>query len=109
MQSLGRKYVGFYNKKYNRTGTLWEGRYKASLVEDSLYLFDVMRYIETQPLREKLVTFRLPLVFLAGLLTELVYGYLLFQNWFWLRSLFFGLALALASTRAKKQVGGLKI
>ncbi len=46
MQSLGRKYVGYYNKKYSRTGTLWEGRYKSSLVEDSSYLFDVMVYIE---------------------------------------------------------------
>ncbi len=52
MQSLGRKYVGYYNKKYNRTGTLWDGRYKASLVEDSLYLFDVMRYIENLPLQD---------------------------------------------------------
>ncbi|MEA2099205.1 MAG: SapC family protein [Campylobacterota bacterium] len=46
MQSLGRNYVGYFNKKYNRTGTIWEGRYKSSLVEDDLYLFDVMRYIE---------------------------------------------------------------
>jgi len=46
MQSLGRQYVGYFNKKYNRTGTLWEGRYKASLVENGLYLFDVMKYIE---------------------------------------------------------------
>ncbi len=46
MQSLGRKYVGYYNKKYHRSGTLWEGRYKASLVEDAEYLFYVMSYIE---------------------------------------------------------------
>jgi putative transposase len=55
MQSLGRKYVGYYNKKYNRTGTLWEGRYKTSLVEESLYLFEIMRYIESLPISEKLV------------------------------------------------------
>jgi len=48
MQSLGRKYVGYFNKKYNRTGTLWDGRYKSSLVEDEVYLFDVMKYIETR-------------------------------------------------------------
>jgi len=54
MQSLGRRYVGYFNKKYNRRGTLWEGRYKSSLVEDS-YIFDVMRYIETRPVREGLV------------------------------------------------------
>ena len=46
MQSLGRKYVGYFNKKYKRTGTLWEGRYKSSLVEDKTYLFDVMKHIE---------------------------------------------------------------
>ena len=48
MQSLGRRYVGYYNKKYKRTGTLWEGRYKASLVEDEHYLLNVMSYIERQ-------------------------------------------------------------
>jgi len=47
MQSLGRKYVGYFNKKYNRRGTLFEGRYKASLLEENLYLFEVMRYIES--------------------------------------------------------------
>jgi len=50
MQSLGRNYVGYYNKKYNRTGTIWEGRYKSSLVEDELFLFDLMRYMEKHPL-----------------------------------------------------------
>jgi len=48
MQSLGRNYVGYFNKKYNRTGTLWEGRYKSSLVQDEVFIFDVMRYIEQQ-------------------------------------------------------------
>ena len=46
MQILGRKYVWYFNKKYNRTGTLWEGRYRSSLVEDTTYLFDVMKFIE---------------------------------------------------------------
>jgi len=46
MQSLGRQYVLYYNKKYKRVGTLWEGRYKSSLVEPTNYLFDVMCYIE---------------------------------------------------------------
>ena len=46
MQSLGRQYVLYYNKKYNRTGTLWDGRYKSSLVEAKNYLFDVMCHIE---------------------------------------------------------------
>ena len=55
MQSLGRRYVRYYNKKYNRKGTLWEGRYKSSIVEES-YIFDVMRYIESRPMIEGLVT-----------------------------------------------------
>ena len=50
MQSLGRRYVGYFNKKYNRSGTIWEGRYKTSLVEPSLYLFDVMAYVEHKAL-----------------------------------------------------------
>jgi len=54
MQNLARQFVMYYNKKYNRRGTLWEGRYKSSLIEES-YLFDIMRYIESRPLEEKLV------------------------------------------------------
>ncbi|MEA3354517.1 MAG: SapC family protein [Campylobacterota bacterium] len=56
MQSLGRKYVGYYNKKYNRTGTLWEGRYKSSLIEDTVYLFEVMKYIESLPVYENVTS-----------------------------------------------------
>jgi len=41
MQTLARKYVLFYNKKYNRTGTIWEGRYKTSIIETKLYLAKV--------------------------------------------------------------------
>jgi putative transposase len=50
MQSLGRKYVAYFNKKYARSGTLWNSRYKASLIEDSIYLLDIMRYIERKAL-----------------------------------------------------------
>jgi len=46
MQTLGRYYVRFYNTKYNRRGTLWEGRYKLSIVEEKFF-FDVMIYIES--------------------------------------------------------------
>ena len=49
MQSLGRRYVGYFNKKYERRGTLWEGRYRASLIEVDRYLYDVMRLIESKP------------------------------------------------------------
>lgn len=54
MQSLGLKYVSYYNKKYKRSGTLWEGRYKSSLVED-IYVLSVMQYIETLALNQKVV------------------------------------------------------
>ena len=39
MQMLGRYYVQYYNHSYNRTGTLWEGRYKATLIDSENYLF----------------------------------------------------------------------
>jgi len=54
MQNLGQQYVLYFNKKYSRRGTLWEGRYKASLVQQS-YLFDIMRYIESLPKKENIV------------------------------------------------------
>ena len=55
MQMLGRYYVQYFNKKYQRTGTLWEGRYKASLINSEQYLFTCMRYIELNPLRARMV------------------------------------------------------
>lgn len=53
MQSLGRYYVQYFNKKYKRTGTLWEGRYKATVIDTSQYLLICMRYIELNPVRAK--------------------------------------------------------
>ena len=55
MQSLGRRYVRYINATYGRTGTLWEGRYKASLVGDGDYLLRCHRYIELNPLRAGMV------------------------------------------------------
>ena len=43
MQDLGRKYVRYINRTYKRTGTLWEGRFKASLVDSDAYFFTGMR------------------------------------------------------------------
>lgn len=51
MQSVGRRYVQYVNKRNNRTGTLWEGRYRASLVEAEAYLLTCHRYIELNPVR----------------------------------------------------------
>ncbi|MEW6009088.1 MAG: transposase [Candidatus Omnitrophota bacterium] len=55
VQSLGRRYVQYINRKYNRTGTLWEGRYKSSLVSKDEYLIACSMYIELNPFRAKLV------------------------------------------------------
>jgi len=51
MQMLGRYYVQYYNHNYQRTGTLWEGRYKATLIDTECYLLTCMRYIELNPVR----------------------------------------------------------
>ena len=55
LQSLGRKYVQYFNHAYRRTGTLWEGRYKATVVEAERYLLTCMRYIELNPVRAGIV------------------------------------------------------
>jgi len=51
MQSVGRRYVGHFNSTYLRTGTLWEGRYKATVIEAESYLVACYRYIELNPVR----------------------------------------------------------
>ena len=55
MQMLGRYYVQYFNYTYQRTGTLWEGRYKATLVDSEAYLLTCMRYIELNPVRADMV------------------------------------------------------
>lgn len=55
MQSLGRKYVYYINRAYQRSGTLWEGRYKASLINSECYLLTCYRYIELNPVRAQMV------------------------------------------------------
>jgi putative transposase len=55
MQALGRRYVYYVNKMYKRAGTLWEGRYKSSLVDSDRYLLTCMRYIELNPIRANMV------------------------------------------------------
>lgn len=55
MQMLGRYYVQYFNYHYERTGTLWEGRYKATLIDSEAYLLTCMRYIELNPVRAGMV------------------------------------------------------
>lgn len=55
MQTLGRRYVRYINETYQRTGTLWEGRYKSSLIDSERYLLTCYRYIELNPVRAGMV------------------------------------------------------
>jgi putative transposase len=55
MQTLGRRYVRWFNERYGRRGTLWEGRFRSTIVEPAVYLLDCMRYIELHPARSGLV------------------------------------------------------
>ncbi|WP_281201852.1 transposase [Magnetovibrio blakemorei] len=55
MQDLGRYYVRYINQTYRRSGTLWEGRYKSTLVGEEGYFLTVSRYIELNPVRAKMV------------------------------------------------------
>jgi putative transposase len=55
MQSLGRRYVRRFNWRHRRTGTLWEGRYRSTVVQTDRYLLACMRYIELNPVRAGLV------------------------------------------------------
>ncbi len=56
MQTLGRRYVQYFNHAHRRTGTLWEGRYKSTLVDANTYLLSVYRYIELNPVRAEMVS-----------------------------------------------------
>lgn len=55
MQAIGRRYVGAFNARYRRTGTLWEGRFKSALVDSDTYLLTCYRYIELNPVRAGMV------------------------------------------------------
>ena len=54
MQLLGRHYVGHFNARHGRTGTLWEARYKACLVDGEDYLLRCTRYIDLNPVRARM-------------------------------------------------------
>ncbi|HET6546532.1 MAG TPA: transposase [Rhodanobacteraceae bacterium] len=54
MQKLGRSYVGQFNARHQRTGTLWEGRYKACLVDSESHLLRCCRYIDLNPVRARM-------------------------------------------------------
>jgi len=55
MQSLGRRYVQHVNRTQRRTGTLWEGRYRATPIDAEAYFFACCRYVEENPVRAGMV------------------------------------------------------
>lgn len=56
MQTLGRRYVRYFNHAYRRTGTLWEGRFKSCVIDAEAYLLVCQRYIELNPVRAGMVS-----------------------------------------------------
>jgi len=55
MHLLGTRYVGYFNRRYARTGTLFEGPFKSSVIDTERYWFTCMRYVELNPVRAGLV------------------------------------------------------
>ncbi len=55
LQTLGRRYVRYINYVYRRTGTLWEGRYKSTVIDNERYLLTCYRYVELNPVRAGMV------------------------------------------------------
>lgn len=49
MQWVGRHYVPYFNRKYARVGTLWQGRYRATVIDSERYFMTCSRYIELNP------------------------------------------------------------
>lgn len=56
MQAVGRSYVRYFNNRHGRSGTLWEGRYRSTVLEASAYLLPCMVLLELQPVVEGLAT-----------------------------------------------------
>lgn len=55
MQAVGRSYVRYFNRRYQRSGTLWEGRYRSTIVQSARYLLACMVYIDLNPVRAGMV------------------------------------------------------
>ncbi|MEO7741576.1 MAG: transposase [Usitatibacter sp.] len=54
MQSAGRRYVGYFNARYERTGTLWESRFHSSVIQQDRYLLACHRYMDLNPVRARM-------------------------------------------------------
>jgi REP-associated tyrosine transposase len=55
MKHLEQRYVQYINRTYKRCGTLWEGRFRSSLIQQEEYLFTCQRYIEMNPVRTEII------------------------------------------------------
>lgn len=55
MKFLGQRYVQYVNRAYKRSGSLWEGRFRSSLVQTERYVLGCYRYIEMNPVRPSMV------------------------------------------------------
>lgn len=55
IKAIGGRYVRYFNERYGRVGTLWDGRFRSSLVQTERYLFACQRYIELNPVRAGVV------------------------------------------------------
>ena len=55
MQAVGRRYVRYFNDSQQRSGTLWEGRYRSTLIQTDRYLLACMAYIDLNPVRAGVV------------------------------------------------------
>jgi putative transposase len=56
MQDLLSEYTKYFNRKYGRSGTLWNSRFKAKPIEDERYWLNCLRYVEANPVEAKIVT-----------------------------------------------------
>lgn len=55
MQALGRQYVRWFNRRHGRTGTLWEGRFRSTVLQPDRYLMPCQMLIDSAPVRAGLV------------------------------------------------------
>jgi putative transposase len=54
MRTLGLRYVRYFNDRYRRSGTLWEGRFRSTVVSSPQHFFACSRYIEQNPVRARM-------------------------------------------------------
>ncbi len=55
VRQLNMNYAIYFNKKYKRSGHLWQGRFKSWFVTDEAYLYTLMCYIEQNPIKANIV------------------------------------------------------